>query len=405
MTGSTPYSEPEGTAERISQSFPMTEPTYLIEAEPLPDWDEAKETWKWVWDLHWGGLGSLFALLALYALWSLFDLAGKKHRRKPLLAITISSLLLIFGLTRALFLFINPYESEQCFLPFTDCPVMLSRVLFSIALPCITASFFLLHLTFLQLSKLKLYPEKLQSVKFVTCVVAFHFTLASVTVVVTSLSSDWIGFTIVCETFFILLSLVLSTSFIYSGRIILKSVKESRFSVRRFMDQKTAHAHSSNPNVTKLVKITYITVFLGFASVGLQLYSIFVVHGMYSKDHSVTPEPWPWLIFESLCRLVELGLGCTMAYVNPRQVPRLKRRRRWEIFLKRFKRGGWSTYAQNQSSVDSSDVTSPVGGPYGKYLPTMDLGLVNQGGSFVIQEEFLQPTQPVFQTSWFIYGD
>lgn len=145
MANSTPFSEPESAAEGYPNLPPYVEPTLEVAFEPLPHWDQAKETWQWTWDLHWAGLGSMFALLALYALWSLIDLAGRKYRRKPLLAMTISSLLFTFGCTRALFLFINPYESEQCFLP-TDCPVALTRTLFGIALPCITASFFLVHL-------------------------------------------------------------------------------------------------------------------------------------------------------------------------------------------------------------------------------------------------------------------
>lgn len=387
MTKSAPYSEPESVPEGNQNLHPNAERAGEVVFEPLPSWDHARETWKWAWDLHWAGLGTLFSLLALYALWSLIDLAGKKYRRKPLLAIVISSLLFIFASTRAAFLFINPYGSEQCFLP-TECPVVLSRTLFGIALPCITSSFFLVHLAFLQLSKLKLYPEKLQNVKFVACVIVFHFSLASFTVAMISKYADWKKFTIVCETFFIVLSVILSVSFTYSGRIILKSVKESRSSVRRYGDLHTTVIPP--PNVAKLVKITYITVFLGLASIVLQLYSILVVHNMYSDDGADIPKPWPWLIFESLFRLVEFGLGCTMAYVNPRQVSGRKRSR-IGIFLRRRKQsGGWSIYLQNQSSGDLSEPTSPADGstaPLEKNMVKVELGIANEGGNFELQLE------------------
>lgn len=387
MTNSTPLSEPKSVPEKSPNLTPNVEPTFEVAFEPLPQWDQAKETWQWTWDLHWAGLGAMFALLALYALWSLIDLAGKKYRRKPLLAITISSLLLMFASTRAAFFFINPYESEQCFLS-TDCPVALTRALFGIALPCITSSFFLVHLVFLQLSKLKLYPEKLQSVKFVASVIVFHFSLATVTQVMIALYADWKVFTIICETFFILLSLILSISFIYSGRIILKSVHESRSSVRHFGDQNTIHTPA--PNVAKLVKITYITVFLGLLSVVLQLYSILVVHNMYSTDSVVIPKPWPWLIFQSLFRLVELGLACTMAYVNPRQVSYKRKSQSGDFFRKHCKMRGWSFSLQNHSSGDTSERTSPVciaSSPLPIDLPRVELGIANEGGSFELQEE------------------
>ena len=398
MTNSTPLSEPESVSERIPNLPPKVEPNVEVAFEPLPHWDHAKETWQWTWDLHWAGLGSMFALLALYALWSLIDLAGKKYRRKPLLAITISSLLLTFASTRAAFFFINPYESEQCFLP-TDCPMVLTRVLFGIALPCITSSFFLVHLAFLQLSKLRLYPEKLQSVKFVACVIVFHFSLASVTQVMIALHADWRAFTITCETFFIVLSLILSVSFIYSGRVILKSVHDSRSSVRRYGDLNTIHIPA--PNVAKLVKITYITVFLGLVCVVLQLYSILVVHNMYSKDSLVIPKPWPWLIFQTLFRLVEFGLACTMAYVNPRQVSH-RRKSQSSFFLRHFKLRGWSFSLQNQSSGDMSEPTSPAciaTSLLPIYLPRVELGIVNEGSSFELQEELPKKIQSVSATT------
>ena len=383
MRNATPFSEPETS---VSEGTPHVEPTYEISFEPLPQWDQAKETWQWAWDLHWAGLGSLFALLALYALWSLIDLAASKHRRKPLLAIAISSLLLILGSTRAAVLFINPYESEQCFLPSTACPVIMTRILFGFALPCITASFFLVHLAFLQLSKLKLYPEKLQSVKFVVCVVAFHFVLTLITEIMISLYADWKAFSIICETFFIILSFILSVSFIYSGRIILKSVQESRSSVRRFSQGNLNNRHSPPTNVAKLVKITYITVFLGFVSVVLKLYAMLVVHNMYSNDGAMIPKPWPWLIFESLYRLVEFGLGCTMAYVNPRQAS-CRRRSRSAIFLRHCKLiAGSSLYVQNnQSSGDSGDLASP--GANNSAVPTVELGIVNGEVNFSFHQE------------------
>ena len=382
MSNTTPFSEPESS---VSQDIPYEEPTAKVAFEPLPKWDQAKETWQWVWDLHWAGFGSLFALIALYALWSLINLAKRKHRRKPLLAMAISSLLFLFGSSRAAFFFINPYESKECFLP-TSCPVILTRTLFGIALPCITASFFLVHLAFLQLSKLTLYPEKLQSVKFVSCVITFHFTLVLITEIVISLSADWRSFSIVCETFFMFLSLILSASFIYSGRIILNSVHETRLSVRRFG---SLHSKDSPPsNVAKLVKITYITVLLGFFSVGLQLYSIFFMHNMYSNEKSIIPKPWPWLIFQYLFRCVDLGLGCTLAYVNPRQVPH-RRRSRSTIFLRNCKLiAGSSLYVQNnQSSAESGDLASPPPTAKTSVRTLVEIGIENEGGNFIFHEE------------------
>ena len=303
------------------------------DAEPIPEWGPALQTWQWAWDLHWIGFGVLFTIFAVYSLISLIEIASTKRKTKRgHLAMVVASLLLILGLTRALFLFINPYESEQCnILP--SCPVVLSRILFGIALPCITASFSLIHLAFLQVTKLKLYPEKLQSTKFLSCVIAFHFGLALITEVMISLFADMKILSIVCQSFFIVFNFALSVSFIYSGTKIVTYVTRNHTHVNRLgeasmraretKDTKNAGKLSTRryrPNVSKLVKITYFTVFLGFAGCALQLYSIFGVHNMYKDEEMSPPEPWPWLIFQSLYRAVELAAGCTLAYVGSRQV-------------------------------------------------------------------------------------
>lgn len=302
-----------------------------IDAEPIPEWGPALQTWQWAWGLHWIGFGTMFALFAMNSLISLTEIIRiKRKTKRGHLAMVIASLLIILGLTRALFLFINPYESEQCNL-FPACPVMLSRILFGIALPCVTASFSLVHLAFLQVMKLKLYPEKLQSTKFLSCVIAFHFGLALFTEVMISLFADMKTLSIVCQSFFIVFNFTLSVSFIYSGTKIVTYVTRNHSHVTRIGETSmSARGDGKNagklntlryrPNVSKLVKITYVTVFLGFASCGLQLYSIFGVHNMYKGEDLSPPKPWPWLIFQSLYRAVELAAGCTLAYVSPRQV-------------------------------------------------------------------------------------
>lgn len=311
---------------------PEYKPSPVVAAEPIPEWEPALQTWQWAWGLHWIGFGALFTVLTVYCLITLILFCGTKTKRGHL-AVTITSILFILGITRALFLFINPYESEQCKL-LSSCPVMLSRILFGIALPCMTASFSLVHLTFLQVMKLKLYPRILQNTKFLSCIITVHFSLAIFADVILSLYADMITVTIVCQAFFVIFSLFLSCSFIYSGTKIVSYVSRnhtqvSRLGTRNYNEQRKANESKERksrgprryrPNITKLVKITYITVFLGFASCALQLYSIFGIHKMFKINEMSYPKPWPWLIFQSLYRAVEFAAACTLAYVSRRQV-------------------------------------------------------------------------------------
>lgn len=309
---------------------PATSTSPSMAAEPIPEWGPALRTWQWAWEMHWIGFGTLFTLFAVYSLITMIEIISIKRRTKRgHLALVITSLLLIFGLTRGLFLFINPYESEQCNL-LPACPVILTRILFGIALPCITASFSLVHLAFLQVMKLKLYPEKLQSGRFLSAVIVFHFSLTFFAEVMVSLFASWKTLSIICQSFYIVLNLVLSVSFMYSGTKIVNYVQTNHTHVSR-LGQTSKRGRDTNgktsirpyrPNVSKLVKITYITVFLGIASCALQLYSIIGVYNMYLDEGVKTPEPWPWLVFQSVYRAIEFTAVCTLAYVAPRQVSR-----------------------------------------------------------------------------------
>lgn len=303
---------------------PATSSSPSMAAEPVPKWGPALRTWQWAWEMHWIGFGTLFTLLAVYSLITMTEIIIIKRRTKRgHLALVIASLLFIFGLTRALFLFINPYESKQCNL-LPECPVILTRILFGVALPCITASFSLVHLAFLQVMKLKLYPEKLQSGRFLSGVIVFHFSLMFFAEVMVTLFASLKALIIICQSFYIVLNLILSVSFLYSGTKIVNYVHKNNSHVSR-LGQASQRGRSTSsrpyrPNVSKLVKITYITVFLGIASCALQLYSIFHVYNMYRDEGMKTPEPWPWLAFQSLHRAIEIAAGCTLAYVAPRQV-------------------------------------------------------------------------------------
>ena len=77
-------------------------------------------------------------------------------------------MLAILGTTRALFLFADPYSSGEN---------GVRRLVYSIAFPSLTSSFCLIHLAFLDVTKIKLGSKKLQSARLVSGVIISHFAL------------------------------------------------------------------------------------------------------------------------------------------------------------------------------------------------------------------------------------
>ena len=292
-----------------STSKPVEQPTYTEAlAEPGPDWPVARTIWGLAWELHWIGFGALFGLLALHSFIALALVTKRKgFGRKPLF-IAINSLLFTLGATRAVYLLLDPYESRE---NGVEDPKWLTLLLFGIAYPCLTSAFSLIHLAFLEVTKMRIASSKLQSLKFLSGVIVLHFIIVFTAETSSSIKPELDALLIVCQSFFILWGLLLSGSFIYSGCKLIhhaEKVQEQLGSI----ESRARLLNKQKTSTTKVAKITLGTSFLGIAVCALQFYSMLGVYGMYSTV--VHPSPWPWLAFQSCFRLVEISMAFTIAY-------------------------------------------------------------------------------------------
>lgn len=365
--------------------------------EPGPFWITAKQQWGWLWKLHWIGLGLAFALLALKSLWAVIrspdiinNFAGMN------LFYSINLLLIALGTTRSLYLWIDPYESEE---NIPNCPLWVVRPLFGIAFPCLMSAFCLVHVAFLEVAKIQVGSPKLKNPLFVGCIIFVHFAVVLVSDTTTAIKADRTELLIVCQSFFIIWGLLNSICFMYSGsRVVIttinirnkicemenaewhqltrlpqttvdpwpptkdhgghneeapkrqnqprtdlgkgdpnsaftiepprppsdhgaavQSIKPLRLSVHVPILAKNQRSPNTTFRLTgkeravqKVASITMITSILSILCCGLQAYSLFGVHGVYTR--TVTPKPWPWFAFETSFRLIELAMGFMLSY-------------------------------------------------------------------------------------------
>lgn len=281
------------------------------QSEPVPDWKEARELWGIAWEFHWIGFGLAFSALVITSSIALVR-ANKKKRfgRKPYV-IAINSLLLILGVTRALYLLIDPYESKQNGIKM---PKWFAQFLFNVAFPCLTSSFGLIFLVFLRVAKLQLVSERLKNARYLVGIILFHFAIVLVADIAAAIdySNVHILF-IICQLFFIIWGLLLSATFIYSG---LKVIYRAKNVEKQLETQRAA-------NTSKVAKVTIGTSCLGVAISVLQLYSLVDVYRFYSDF--ADPPPWSWWSFQTCSRLLEVAMACTIAYsVMKRSVPKRK---------------------------------------------------------------------------------
>ncbi|XP_020613512.1 proline-rich transmembrane protein 4-like [Orbicella faveolata] len=295
-----------------STNITLSEPSTVPHPEPGPDWKVAKQLWGIAWEIHWAGFGVLFSMLATHSFLALAEVKQQQGFGRRPLVVAINSLLVILGVTRALFMFLDPYESGENGL---HCPHWLVTLFYGIAFPCLTSSFSLIHLAFLEVANVHIGPSKLQSVPFLGGVITSHFVLVIIAETTTATNAKLTPLLIVCQSFFILWGFLLSVSFTYSGlKVILSSEKVQRQleMIETGAARQTASEKRRKTKTIKVAKVTFATSILGFACCGLQLYSLFGVYSLYSK--AVDPSPWPWWIFQTCFRLVEFCMACTIAY-------------------------------------------------------------------------------------------
>ena len=307
----------------LNASIPIIATTKAV-PEPGPDWQVAKKIWGAAWGMHWIGFGVLFGLLAVHSFMALVFVNRRKgFCRKPLF-IAINSMLFVLGVTRALYLLLDPYESRQ---NGVKDPEWMTLLLFGIAYPCLSSSFCLIHLAFLEVTYLKIGPSKLQNVKFISTIIAVHFVVVFTAESVTSIKPELKVLLIVCQSFFILWGLLLSGSFIYSGWKVISYVERVQQQLRSI--EKNGNVRNSpkqKSRTTKVARVTLVTSLLGAVVCFMQCYSMISLYALYSNI--TNPEPWSWLAFQSCFRLVELAMACTIAYsvMQPRERENVSRR-------------------------------------------------------------------------------
>lgn len=296
---------------------PTTSPTNIFPAaEPTPDWNKAKELWGIAWHIHWIGLGVAFSVLAVISVVSLVQ--TNKHRRvgrKPL-AVAINALLLVLGITRALYLFVDPYESRQ---NGVKMPRWAAQLLYNISFPCLSSAFYLIFLVFLEVAKIQVVSKKLQNARFLVVVVSVHFAIVLFAEVSGIIKPDFAVPFIVCQLFFTVWGLLLSASFIFGGLKVIcraRNVKKQLTMLREKHQERSSVKGSQKKigtNASKVAKITLVTSGLGLAWSIIQLYSLIDVYHFY-RDTLRPPPPWLWWSFQTCFRLVEIAMACTIVY-------------------------------------------------------------------------------------------
>lgn len=309
-----------------------------LNSEPVPDWEEAKATFKWGWELHWISFVVLFLGLAVYSTAKLVAASKRRQVREKVsrnVSYAVHSLLIVLGITRALALVLFPYEVTTN-LNEADIviPLYVHRIIFGLGFPCFMAAFALIQITFT--ASVKTTPltySKLRRIRFLVLVIIGHFSVVIVADVVTALVESTSALYMVCTAYLLSMTLFTGIRITKTGWKVVRENREHGATMPSSMTASTmsigtAHrmrqASFNRRAVRKVFTITTLTVFFCIALFALKIYDLVEVIEyvyVYNKDKELAP--WPWFIHETLFRLTEFGLACTVIYaVSPLKPPK-----------------------------------------------------------------------------------
>ena len=309
---------PESPTKFLSKANPKPE---YPKGEPSPDWDDAKYIWGAAWPAHWIGYTSLFGLLGIMTVVAIVRIIRAKKGRQRVISkfsLSVTATLLVFSVSRLLYMLIRPYQSNQClFGAISNCPDFLVVFILSLGLPSLTSAFTLLHLALLDVTKMRLSKfSKLQNWKFLLSLVSLSYIL-SVTVELINVSYNTIYLITICQTYFIIWSSCLVAAYLYTGLRIATSNRNTLMALNGLQSQMPPEmAKARTKNLRKVMTLTLYTAALGIAYLVCQLYSLVAV---YTLNLSLVqnPDPWPWLIYQYFSRSVECCMtGCLLFNVS-----------------------------------------------------------------------------------------
>ena len=323
-----------------------------VSPEPVPNFTIARIEWGMAWPIHYNTFGIIFALIMIYGLNSLVALLQSKRKfQRRRTFITINILLIYFCLITSLSLFIDPYGSGEHIKEVNFRGILF--IIIGLRIPCLTASFFLVQISFLELVKLQVYSKRLHSYRFIFTAITVHFLLILILDIFYVLYPNIKVILIVCQAFSMCVGIVVSFTSAYSGIKVIRyinmntqslrsynstetssiklndlsrknDVKKMEMDVnkvkrlksigtklkRKFMQSPTNFSFKDK-SVKKIAILGVFTTLFGFLLFGSFAFSISVVF-MFTNT---TPEPWIWYILQTLLGISETGIILTMAYV------------------------------------------------------------------------------------------
>ena len=272
-------------------------------AEPSPNWLEAIKEWNWLWELHVYGFGTLFVLISFFAMFYLVVSRKTTFTRHRVHLAVLNIALFTAAFFRALILFWDAYGSKS---DTTDLQFLVCIISWGISTACITSSFSIMLLIFLETTKTSLGPARLKNLPFLVAITLtniFYLVMSDLVVWFHSYTKVMI---FICHVTFAIWGLAVSIGFSVAGirmwRNLKSSLSETFFN--RELDRESKR-------LKRLFLLMCSASCFGVIKFSISLYAAIGEYGVFADIGYV--KSWPWFAVQSSLRTLE-SLMCAFIF-------------------------------------------------------------------------------------------
>ena len=233
-----------------------------------------------------------------YVVFNLYDGLQGKY-----LSVCLNAMALLFGMSRAFVLFLDPYHQGDLIHQ-----LLFMRFMWSVGGPCLTAADSLIILALIETAKVTLGPPQLQKLSTISGIIAFHFTFVLATDAVVSTYMEAKAMILFCQLFFSFMGSVLGCGYILLAR---------KLNRRLF-----AHKQVKDKEDKRYIFLIYASGGANFLIVAIMFYTTVGPFGIYADIKFV--DAWHWYALQTMFRASEV-LTCVLVFTVSAKRSRIKR--------------------------------------------------------------------------------
>ena len=263
-------------------------------AEPQPEWSTAVNTWGVAWDFHQYGLGACFGIVGLLALVAFLRLLKTNTAaRQKKVSLVVLSQIIIFGLSRCVFLSVDAYNSKKCL------HITVLNLIWGIGEPCLITAFMLIFLVLRNALVMKGRFQNWYTTRNIALVTVPYFTFVFVSEVIVSLFPAYKGLIFACQIINTLLYFSLACFYVFISALIWKKL--------RLVRKGASKTHTRGQQTFSIFKRCIGAVVGGFSIGAMYVYAMASVYSVFSDAKHVSV--WPWFAFQTSMRCLEVGMS------------------------------------------------------------------------------------------------